>query len=66
MTPVPESRLTLSPPLQGEGWVGMGLAWRRTRIEAKPIPIPTFPLKGKEKGKQQASRLRAEYARDRS
>src|SRR3546814_14428006 len=36
-----------SPPLQGEGWVGMGFP----PAQAKPIPIPAFPLKGKETSK---------------
>jgi hypothetical protein len=31
-----------SPPLQGEGGVGMGCQ----RADIKPIPIQTFPLKG--------------------
>jgi len=34
-----------SPPLQGEGWVGMGLI---ALCNTNPIPIPAFPLKGKE------------------
>src|SRR3546814_8491209 len=34
----------LSPPLQGEGWVGMGFL----SVTAKPIPTPAFPSKGKE------------------
>src|SRR3546814_14054155 len=36
-----------SPPLQGEGWVGMGFP----PAQAKPIPIPAFPLTGKETSK---------------
>jgi hypothetical protein len=39
-----------SPPLQGEGWVGMvfrsGLIVK-PGAEANTIPIPAFPLKGK-------------------
>src|SRR3546814_13047713 len=39
-----------SPPLQGEGWVGMGFpsAPGKFRVPApKPIPTPALPLKGR-------------------
>ena len=29
-----------SPPLQGEGWVGMGLQFRRTKTPSPSLPSP--------------------------
>jgi hypothetical protein len=41
------TRCNQSPPLQGEGWVGM--VFKRDTFAPNTIPIPAFPLKGKEK-----------------
>ena len=40
----------LLPPFQGEGWGGDGVSAAKLHSESttKPIPYPTFPLKGKE------------------
>src|SRR3546814_6174269 len=52
---IPATRPDLeSPPLQGEGWVGMGFPNEPGTINlhpAKPIPTPALPLKGREQSR---------------
>src|SRR5690242_12247032 len=40
-----QDRITISPPLQGEGWVGMVLVRAIVEVATNSIPLSASPLK---------------------